>query len=210
MKEGKSTSIINSLRSAPQMQLMCMRCFCIYTRIRVRNGTNVISLTDINHACAHAHAEWKMKCLQVFVYARFTQKCFTHMLVIVYDSTHSTHTAYTVAACPLTSAASKIEERPCRDLSHSCSCWLRTFGRQSKTHTLGSWARKVRTRRQLVSEYSWRRYGVIITPSALAENLKKKKFITFHHIYSLDTTSPSWENWRRNLDRRLSSRSSYG
>lgn len=99
-------------------------------------------------------ARWKIKRPQVFVYVHIFLRASGHKLVILYDSTHSTHAAFTVAACPLTSAASKIGERPCRDLSHSCSCWLRTLVRQSNTFT--RWTAELQKYAQLVSEYSWR------------------------------------------------------
>lgn len=91
-------------------------------------------------------------------------------------------------ACPLTSVASKIERRPCGDLSHCCSCWLRTFGRQSTVSHVGVTCYKV------LLEIMW------CLPHCQQSIISRTKT---YHFYILDTTRFSWGNWCGNLCRRL-------
>lgn len=86
----------------------------------------------------------------------------------LYDSSHSTHTDFSVAACPLTPAASKIEKRPCADSTPICSCWLRTFGRLPKTLT--RWAGELQ--KYELQALPWIRVflkGMLVTQSVLSE-----------------------------------------
>lgn len=131
-----------------------------YALIRVR-AKHKVSTQMQNEICLHA-----------FVNTHISLKTYAHTLVIVYDSTHSTHTVFTVAACPLTSGASKIEERPCGDLSHGCSCWVRSFGRQSKMFTC--WAAELQKYSQGVNLYHSVPEGDMVWYSHRQHSLKKK------------------------------------
>lgn len=112
-------------------------------------------------------------CCEIFPHVLYTHIFYSSLWgarppVIVYDSSHSTRTVFRVTACPLTSVDSKIEKGPCGDLSQSCSCWLRTFGRQPKS--LARWASEVKKLRntwtvllQLLRCLSYRGLKVRIT-----------------------------------------------
>lgn len=109
------------------------------------------------------YLDWQLrpskKCLPTF--------CMGCALVIVHDSSHSTQPAPRVTVCPLTPVASKIEGRPCGDLSHSPSCWLRTFGRQSNTLTCWAAHRKKKEKKKgdALHLFSWRRCDEVFAHS---------------------------------------------
>ncbi len=104
----------------------------------------------IDSARTHAHAERSISPRSL--YAHISLKACGRTPVIVHDSSHSTRPVLRVTACPLTSVASKIEKRPCGDLSHSCSCWLRGFGRQS--NSFRRWASAVQKKKKKKYLYS--------------------------------------------------------
>lgn len=87
----------------------------VFTHVTRRYSTTALSLWLTPNMGAHGNTHVHV------LYTRILQRLWVPVGYSRWQQ--SFHIRVTV--CPLTSVASKIERRPCADLSQSCSCWLR-------------------------------------------------------------------------------------